>query len=120
VFCVILLQFAREVKAKITPDTQAAIRADWVARGRVAVTCGLVGHKGLAGIFVVDPAGSPKVWVPKSRGAAAQLDALVAAGGGSSQVPAGYECIDPKTFEERAGKLKTRNWQLSCQLKGGP
>jgi hypothetical protein len=103
------LQFARQISSQISAETQAAIRANWAARGRLAVSCGMVGHKGLSGIFVLDPAGSPKVWVPKSRAAAAQLEALVAAGGGSSQVPAGYESIDPKTFEERAGKVKTRN-----------
>jgi len=33
-------------------------------------------------------------------------------------VPAGFEQLEPKVFEERAGMKRTRNWQLSIVLKG--
>jgi hypothetical protein len=116
---VALLQFAREVKAKISDDTIADIRSQWGTTGRMAVTCGPAGRKGLSGIFTLDPAGRPVIWAPKHSSALGKLRALVAAGlGGGAEVPAGYEALEPKVFEDRAGKSKTRNWQLSIVLSG--
>lgn len=112
------LQFAREIVSKISPDTIADIRTHWGTTGRMSVTCGPAGRKGLSGIFTLNPAGRPVIWAPRNSSALSKLQALVAAGGGGAEVPAGYEEIEPKVFEDRAGKSKTHNWQLSIVLTG--
>lgn len=114
-----LLQFAREIASKISADTISQIRTQWGTTGRMAVSCGPAGRKGLLGILTLNPAGRPVVWTPKSSSALGQLRALVAAGGGGTKVPAGFDEVDPKVFEERAGKASTHNWQLSIVLTGG-
>lgn len=101
----------------MSDELQAALRAHWAATGRVAVSCGPYGRKGLGGIFTLDQTGKPVIWAPKSSAAAARLTSVEAAGG-SSEVPAGFEQLEPKVFEERAGMKRTRNWQLSIVLKG--
>jgi hypothetical protein len=116
-----LLQFAREIKSRISDDTIADIRSQWDATGRLAVSCGPAGRKGLSGIFTLDPAGRPVIWAPKdgmNGSVRGRLRKLVAAGGGGVEVPAGYEALEPKAFEERAGKANSRNWQLSILLTG--
>jgi hypothetical protein len=113
------LQFSREIKGKISQNTIAGIQTQWATTGRMLVSCGPAGHKGLAGIFTLTPAGRPVIWAPQNSSARAKLRALVAAGGGGCEVPAGFESVDPKVFEERAGKGRTRNWQLSIVLSGG-
>jgi hypothetical protein len=113
-----LLQFARDIASKISADTISQIRTQWASTGRMAVSCGAARRKGLSGILTLNPAGRPVVWAPKSSSARGKLRALVAAGGGGDEVPAGYEEVEPKVFEERAGYCKTRNWQLSIVLTG--
>lgn len=117
--CVVpVLQFSREIASKVSQETQAAIRTAWAATGRMSVSCGPAGRKGLSGIFTLSPSGRPVIWVPKNHGAATRLRALVLAGAGSAEVPAGFEAIEPKVFEDKAGKAKTHNWQLSIVLTG--
>lgn len=114
------MQFARDVAAHVSEDAQASIRGHWASVGRVAVSCGPAGCEGIKGIFTLNPAGKPVIWVPTTSAAAAHMGSLVAASAGcdSNEVPAGYQEVAPKVFEEMGGKGKTRNWQLSVAVIG--
>lgn len=56
--------------------------------------------------------------MPKSSAAASALSALVAAGGGGWEVPGGFTEVEPRVFEDLAGKARTHNYQLSIYLTG--